>query len=63
MVQFQRLPLPLALLLRQLMQPEGGVQAPAVTISQAWHPRFNEDPAHRAIRQMVHRISLAISGR
>lgn len=38
-------------------------ETPAVTISQAWHPRFNEDPAHRAIRQMVHRISQAISGR
>ncbi len=38
-------------------------ETPAVTISQAWHPRFNEDPAHRSIRQMVHRISQAISGR
>jgi DNA-binding transcriptional LysR family regulator len=32
------------------------VTAP-VTISQAWHPRFNADPGHQAIRQLIHQIS------
>jgi len=27
-----------------------------VTISQAWHPRFNSDPGHRAMRQLIHQI-------
>lgn len=29
-------------------------RTPAVVISQAWHPRFNSDPGHRALRQIVH---------
>ncbi|MDR5752612.1 MULTISPECIES: LysR family transcriptional regulator [unclassified Caballeronia] len=32
------------------------VVTPPVTISQAWHPRFNADPGHRALRRLIHRI-------
>ncbi|KAF1047140.1 MAG: Nodulation protein D 2 [Herbaspirillum frisingense] len=31
------------------------VPTPPVIVSQAWHPRFNADPAHRALRQMMYR--------
>jgi DNA-binding transcriptional LysR family regulator len=27
-----------------------------ITISQAWHPRFNADPGHRAMRRLIHKI-------
>ncbi|GAA0605173.1 LysR family transcriptional regulator [Paenochrobactrum glaciei] len=32
------------------------VQADALAISQAWHPRFDADPAHRWLRALVRRI-------
>jgi DNA-binding transcriptional LysR family regulator len=32
------------------------VKTPAVTLSQAWHPRFSADPGHQALRKLVHRV-------
>lgn len=32
------------------------VTTPRVTISQAWHPRFNADPGHQALRRLIHRL-------
>jgi DNA-binding transcriptional LysR family regulator len=29
------------------------IKTPPVTISQAWHPRFDADPAHRWLRQQI----------
>lgn len=38
------------------------VQTPINTLSQAWHPRFNADPGHRALRRLFHRICLHETG-
>ncbi|MCI3208668.1 MULTISPECIES: LysR family transcriptional regulator [Pandoraea] len=32
------------------------VTTPQVTISQAWHPRFNADSGHQALRRLIHRL-------
>jgi DNA-binding transcriptional LysR family regulator len=32
------------------------VKTPAVTLSQAWHPRFSADAGHQALRKLVHRV-------
>ncbi|KVM99812.1 LysR family transcriptional regulator [Burkholderia stagnalis] len=39
------------------------VVTPHITISQAWHPRFQADPGHRALRTLIHRICQSGNGR
>ncbi|WP_437650300.1 hypothetical protein [Sorangium sp. So ce362] len=34
---------------------------PAITIAQAWHPRFDADPAHRWLRDRLRRVCRSIA--
>ncbi|KYF81991.1 LysR family transcriptional regulator, partial [Sorangium cellulosum] len=37
------------------------VTTPAITIAQAWHPRFDADPAHRWLRDRLRRVCRSIA--
>jgi DNA-binding transcriptional LysR family regulator len=39
------------------------IPLPPITISQAWHPRFDADAGHRWLRERVRRVCLGLKGR